>query len=712
MPDFIFSSLPDEAQTAETYANLSSTPGERAAGTFFHEPTTTLVRKAEEAAYDPDAELFRSFIAGAAPEAGLTAADLRAPPSPMLSPEGANKLSPDGSPLTDKPIPQDLAHVLATHRAQKIEADSAIQRFDKQHWWPTNVGLDLAVGMADPLNLSTMLLPGLGEESVAARLGLSGFAGRAAARGIAGAAAGPIMQAPISALRLGVDDDYGLRDAMYDLAFQAPLSAAIGATAIGLPAEAVRWLRGMPATTRHAQMSAATAQLVEGKPLDVDFAPTPPETMTGVGQFMGHPFLEPRLRTPEPIETEGGRILRFPEPQRGRTAADLNALTAFAERQKALAETGYAPGMPQENLVAATQAVRQATETPAEVPTSTFDRAMSGEEKPPEGWASPVEPAAAEPAFPTPEVSRETPLPWNGPAPPDALALHRSGELSSTRAEQIRDELRTHERAEEDRIFGDDADRLRSLRRRSTGAWNRADDAKAQEYDRQIADIEEKIDPRELDRLSGVGAPETIDPDAWHELSHDLREAEDSRDVAVSLLSSKLRNLPNDLTKLTATDRDTLAVLGHAMDMESQRGGDPIALLRDAIARRVERLGGGADAEELAADYIRRLQQVMEEPAPAAEMRSSRLIEAPQQQEREAAREQQEPGGMFAPREEGTPEFPELAAAERQLASIDQEALLPEERGILMATEAEVRAADAKEGAYIEAANCLKDAGA
>ncbi len=69
---------------------------------------------------------------------------------------------------------------------------------------------------------------------------------------------------------------------------------------------------------------------------------------------------------------------------------------------------------------------------------------------------------------------------------------------------------------------------------------------------------------------------------------------------------------------------------------------------------------------------------------------------------------QQEPGGLFAAMEA---EHPDLFAAEQAFAAIDHEALLPEEREALASSESAMGEALAKEDAYREAGNCLKDVG-
>src|SRR5271166_2085636 len=80
----------------------------------------------------------------------------------------------------------------------------------------------LAAAMLDPTNLATGLIPGFGEEAIAARFGT--FAGRA----FSGATGGMLGQVPLTALHATQDPDYGWASAATDLAAGGLLGAGLG----------------------------------------------------------------------------------------------------------------------------------------------------------------------------------------------------------------------------------------------------------------------------------------------------------------------------------------------------------------------------------------------------------------------------------------------------------------------------------------------------
>jgi hypothetical protein len=308
--DFLFDPFQEENETgaAQAYANLPPAPGAGLAALIRKEPTQNLLLgAAEEASQDPSAGLFRSYLAGnaAAYGAPLTADDLRAPPTPTISPEETKQYSADGkTALSDKPIPQGLAEVLGREQRERIEADSAIRRFEANTSWLPRTLTGMVADATDPLKLSTLFVPGLGEEAVAARLGLGAtFLGRTAARGISGVTFGAAAQAPISAVQLALDPDYHMRDFLYDTAVQAPFNAALAVIGAGALRESYRYLTGLPPLNyasaearpvlsagpqaQHDALGGAVSQIVEGKPIDVTgFFYRPPVADTAIGRFM------------------------------------------------------------------------------------------------------------------------------------------------------------------------------------------------------------------------------------------------------------------------------------------------------------------------------------------------------------------------------------------------------------------------------------------
>ncbi len=208
--------------------------------------------------------------------------------------------------------------------------------------------------------------------------------------------------------------------------------------------------------------------------------------------------------------------------------------------------------------------------------------------------------------------AREPQSQFTFPTPQDPLALSQKGELNSDRATQIADELKDHFTSAENTIFGDEADQWRKLNRQSNAAWNNANDARAREIDAQIATIESKASPKDMDHLSGVGAKGIVDPDEWRDLARDLRDVEGDRDTAVSAVASQLRRLKlGDQGPIIEGERSPVAVISHAMSEETKRGGDPFQLLKEGFAESGARYGGGPDAEELVRSGMSRVSTLM-----------------------------------------------------------------------------------------------------
>lgn len=244
-------------------------------------------------------------------------------PSPMMSPEQYNEryapIGNDGKPVSlgSEPMPQAVAKLVGDAKREEIERENVTSRFENVHSWPTNFAAGTLGYMLDPLRAATAFVPGIGEEAIAARLG-GGFVGRLAGRVVAGAEAGAVAQAPISALQYGLGQeeasDYSLRDAFRDIAFGAAGNAFFHA-GVGTAGELLRGVPhagpvlGLGAQGQHAAMSSAVGELAEGRPVQVE------------------PFFE----RPEAV-----------------TPADIVA------QQRALNQDGFAAGVPEAGLKEAT----------------------------------------------------------------------------------------------------------------------------------------------------------------------------------------------------------------------------------------------------------------------------------------------------------------------------------------------------------------------
>jgi hypothetical protein len=165
---------------------------------------------------------------------------------PLLSAEDVNKqyapIGPDGKqvPITTEPMYGRVAKLVGQAKANELDREGVLSRAAANDGTLHTFGLGLAAFVADPLNVATMFIPGVGEERTLAALGQAGIEGgvaRAGARVVAGATGGAMAQAPLSALKYGLGtqeaSDYDLRSAFKDMAYAAAggaiLHAGLGA---------------------------------------------------------------------------------------------------------------------------------------------------------------------------------------------------------------------------------------------------------------------------------------------------------------------------------------------------------------------------------------------------------------------------------------------------------------------------------------------------
>lgn len=220
-------------------------------------------------------------------------------PTPMLSAEEANKrYAPPGTTITDKDIPEGAARLIGETKKREIERENIIGRYTAAHGLATNFAVGMAAFLTDPLNIGTLFLPGIGEETALAQLGRIGIGSKVAARAVAGGATGAIAQAPLSALKYGIGQQFasdydmrsGLRDVMFAGAAGAVLHAGFGAAgdairsrvsiagkfadsvATGEMAEQAAPILNADAATRADAMRMAVSQLATGREVDVGAA--------------------------------------------------------------------------------------------------------------------------------------------------------------------------------------------------------------------------------------------------------------------------------------------------------------------------------------------------------------------------------------------------------------------------------------------------------
>ena len=149
------------------------------------------------------------------------------------------------------------------------------------------------MSLLDPLNDAALMVPGVGEEAALAQLGrfgVSGIAARVGAKAAAGATAVTAATVPMlgaqAALGSLEGEDFSLRDAFKSLAINAAVGAVLHA-GFGTLADAYKErkptvepestpeaqaasLATLPADAKINAMRAATSQVVDGRPVDVE----------------------------------------------------------------------------------------------------------------------------------------------------------------------------------------------------------------------------------------------------------------------------------------------------------------------------------------------------------------------------------------------------------------------------------------------------------
>jgi hypothetical protein len=203
--------------------------------------------------------------------------------------EANKKYAPPGTKIADKPIDESLAQTLGQQKAAQIEREGVLKRYSENASLPARLGMGVAAFIMDPLNAATAMVPGVGEEAIAAKFGYATareapLLARVGIRAAAGATAGVAAQAPLSALKFGFsqeeDGDYDIRSAMSDMAFSGMLGAAAHAGIVGPLSDMLHARKvgrippdptlSAPPQVRHEATGVGVSQLLDGRPLDVE----------------------------------------------------------------------------------------------------------------------------------------------------------------------------------------------------------------------------------------------------------------------------------------------------------------------------------------------------------------------------------------------------------------------------------------------------------
>ncbi len=210
--------------------------------------------------------------------------------SPMLSAADATtKYGIPGRLTFDSPVPDAVAqlrHQAATESAKLDEI--AARRPDGVWEWIKSQGAGAVTSLTDPGNIALMFVPPLAEARYGAWLaerGVTGFAGRAGARFLAGATVGAAGQVPLEALRYraagDIGEDWSMSQALLDIAYGGLGFGALHAgeglvrdlffpqrPAATIRPDITRIATASPAT-HEAALRTALAQTVADRPVEV-----------------------------------------------------------------------------------------------------------------------------------------------------------------------------------------------------------------------------------------------------------------------------------------------------------------------------------------------------------------------------------------------------------------------------------------------------------
>jgi hypothetical protein len=236
---------PEETESSadQAYATIPPTTGERLgaeAGATTGQLTHFLGRE-----FTPTAES-TAHLRGPMAQQAQQAAQ-----ASMIDPDEANKryapTDQDGKqmPLFDKPVPDSVAQSIGRAKANEIEREGILSRYGNAHSTLTGFGVGAVGFMLDPIQAGSMLLPGIGEEAIMAKLGTDAIS-TAVARGTAGAVTGGGAMVPVAALKYGIGQteasDYDLRSAFSDVAGGAMFGAVMHAAV--MPGLKYAWTEG------------------------------------------------------------------------------------------------------------------------------------------------------------------------------------------------------------------------------------------------------------------------------------------------------------------------------------------------------------------------------------------------------------------------------------------------------------------------------------
>ena len=327
--------------------------------------------------------------------------------SPTLTPEQANETYklPTGESMFTAPVRDNVAKLMYDSKMRELANEQIASRFMSAHNLPAQLAVGMAAFMRDPLNIASMFVPGVSESKL---LDVAPWLGTTGSRLVAGASAGAAGQVPLVALKgaagTSFDSDYGAREAFSDLFYAAVPNAAIHA-GFGAIGDFLRSRAGEPsrtppgvadaviqtAETKHAAMSSATADLVEGRTVDVtpiidaaDANRPPMARPTAAEDFWeeGHPLPPPETRMLDFARSIGIEPERVPAGNLERVV-DHERVTddAIARVHDLIPEDGHPLPPPETNMLAFLKEITDASRP----------KAAAGENRAPEAGGAAME---------------------------------------------------------------------------------------------------------------------------------------------------------------------------------------------------------------------------------------------------------------------------------------------------------------------------------
>lgn len=245
--------------------SLSTSLGATVDQAFIENPSSSLVRYGEL-----ERQTRGDFVPGS------KGAEFTGPTSAMVSQKDADiRIKENGVSLKIGAlgVPEDALNTLISRKREEVKRRAVIDSAPEGFWsGAAEIGTGLAVSIADPLNIASAFVPVFGQARYARLLAnASGAGGRAGVRAGVGAVEGVVGAAIVEPIVLGAAEaeqsEYGLYNSFLNLTFGAVLGGGLH-TSVGAIGDVIG---RSSASTRQDLLTAATAQALDGQPIDIGY---------------------------------------------------------------------------------------------------------------------------------------------------------------------------------------------------------------------------------------------------------------------------------------------------------------------------------------------------------------------------------------------------------------------------------------------------------